>query len=703
MSRLALLIDQADQRTGRQLSSASEISELQEAVNVGALSDAATSRVVLDPFGNIPLKLYELHQGEISKLHDITWKPQLYLTDEERQVVEQKGTVLVLGRSGTGKTICICNRIDYDRTVAETNDQHISQLFVARSEKLCRYVQGAVGQGSTSSARFTTFGQLLSSLERDTTLGKEMHSRFPPDSHVGLVQFQCIPRSSDSVESLLVWAHIRTFIKGSIAVVQRNRHLTREEYLHLGKKECRLDSSQRHEVYDAYEQYDRYCSDYGLWDDCDRVADALRQLQSLQQINETMFSSVQFDKIYVDEIQDYTQAEIALFFTLAGPGDLFLAGDPAQAVVEGVEFRFESCRSVAFHLYGQENHHLVPDKPKIVNVNFRSHSGILNLAAGVLKHLFNVFPDCAKQLKEDRGLFRGPRPGLMERIDYGVLKDLVRRLHGLVILCHDETVSQLRQNLDGYPFCYGIREAKGLEFETVLIVDFFSTQGGHLHKPWRDLFLDRDTHGMMQTHPELERQLKLLYTAVTRSISKLYFAESGSNVSVEAFRRWIIESQLAVRQRVDNIGAFSRTQDEWHAAGVDHAATAEGSGDPLHAVACLDRAIYCFDQIGDCDLRRKAKTNRESAQFRASLLRTFGSQQQVTQQNNDPSDPTEMTCMQRQASQVLSTLIQEQLLVEARKVCDLILPQLCGDDGYYTRQALQKLLVSKLPSHQSLN
>jgi len=83
-------------------------------------------------------------------------------------------------------------------------------------------------------------------------------------------------------------------------------------------------------------------------------------------------------RVYVDEIQDYTQAEIALFFLLCGQGGLFLAGDPAQSVsgpvlvtgfivlyvmndlkqftiqvVEGVEFRFEEVRLLLLMLFAQ--------------------------------------------------------------------------------------------------------------------------------------------------------------------------------------------------------------------------------------------------------------------------------------------------------------------------------------------------------------
>jgi len=49
-------------------------------------------------------------------------------------------------------------------------------------------------------------------------------------------------------------------------------------------------------------------------------------------------------------VQDLTQAEITMLFMLSDSRSLFLAGDTAQSVMEGVAFRFSKLRSVAFHL-----------------------------------------------------------------------------------------------------------------------------------------------------------------------------------------------------------------------------------------------------------------------------------------------------------------------------------------------------------------
>jgi hypothetical protein len=56
----------------------------------------------------------------------------------------------------------------------------------------------------------------------------------------------------------------------------------------------------------------------------------------------------------VDEIQDYTQVECLLYFYIGGQGGLFVAGDPAQSVVEGADIRFEEIRSVGYFVAGSE-------------------------------------------------------------------------------------------------------------------------------------------------------------------------------------------------------------------------------------------------------------------------------------------------------------------------------------------------------------
>jgi hypothetical protein len=96
-------------------------------------------------------------------------------------------------------------------------------------------------------------------------------------------------------------------------------------------------------------------------------------------------------------------------------------------------------------------------------------------------------------------------------------------------------------------------------------------------------------HSIKNAHPELEGQLKLLYTAVTRCISRLIFAETSSSISSQAFARWLLEKRddrgsLATKQNVDDVEKMKYTPDEWRSLGIDRAVLAESTGDPEFAV-----------------------------------------------------------------------------------------------------------------------
>lgn len=84
-----------------------------------------------------------------------------------------------------------------------------------------------------------------------------------------------------------------------------------------------------------------------MWDEADRVMDILLRFERNRdcEMNYTGKGGP-YNKVYVDEIQDSTQAEITLLFLSSGFDfdSLMLAGDNAQSVVEGVDFRFEEVR-----------------------------------------------------------------------------------------------------------------------------------------------------------------------------------------------------------------------------------------------------------------------------------------------------------------------------------------------------------------------
>lgn len=345
---------------------------------------------------------------------------------------------------------------------------------------------------------------------------------------------------------------------------------------------------------------------------------------------------------------------------------------------------------------------------------FRSHAGILGCAGGFLDLLFAYFPGSAKQLKKDFGLFKGSRPGVFSNIQLEQLSVLLKeKTQGMVVLTHDESASQWRETLD-YPLVYGIREAKvwtfritffctlpravlmlhhtqGLEFPSVIILDFFSELP--LQKPWRNLLLGReDTSDFELRYPLIETHLKLVYTAVTRSIEQLFFAESRESIAGTAAMRWLTssnhtsgqESALATRNNVadiDSNDSVIMTNDEFCIVGIDNAQLAESDEiEMAQSMSYLERSIYCFGKAQNLDLEAKARTNLKSVQLRNDLSKM-------------PSlDQSSIEALERTVAEMTQSLLTEELFSECVKLLSIFMPFL----SEYTQEKLGENIISKI-------
>jgi len=367
-----------------------------------------------------------------------------------------------------------------------------------------------------------------------------------------------------------------------------------------------------------------------------------------------------------------------------------LAGDPAQAVVAGTDFRFEEIRSIGDYYvkkYGGKND-AVPQKPRTVNVNFRSHSGILKCAGGFLDLLFKYFKNSVKELPKDRGLFKGARPGTFYEVDVQQLSSLLKSsLQGAVVLTHDESAPKWKEKL-GYELVYGIREAKGLEFKTVIILDFFAEIEERLQKPWRNLLKgNRQGDDFEVQYPIVETHLKLVYTAVTRCIEQLFFAETTSSFAGEAaLKRYLTTPRekgevLATVNKVDDLKSMEMTNDQFCVLGIDNAELASSSEiEYEEALAFLKRSEYCFDKASNSELLTKTKTQLESMNLRSDLTSGMNFAGDI---GGD---------LEEKAAEVIEKLLKENLLLECTNLLNTVVPVL----PLYTQGKLEEAIVSKM-------
>ncbi|KAJ1443989.1 P-loop containing nucleoside triphosphate hydrolase protein [Ochromonadaceae sp. CCMP2298] len=788
----------------------------------GEVVELEEDESLLDPVSNAPLKTYSTSLGALPALQAQAQarehsgsggsrggKLPLRLSKRERDVNMVAGTVLLLGRSGTGKTVCLCNRMASDR---QTNPVS-SQLFVCRSRRLRDAVQryqrdygnlGGEGDGdegdsglgggaqSRPESAFLTLDAFLDDME-SRVLGAEADTvgagagtgadvatgaadtatrvaggdggggnsgskgvggsfsssivggrgrvrTFLPSKRVDFRRFQQLfsEFGRPKLDPLVAWTQIRSFIKGSVEALlgegeggssggsgSSSRALSLPAYLALSNKRCRLQSPERAEAYAVYLQYEALLLKGGMWDDCDRVMRILTTGLELTAGKRGWdggdwggggcgFSA--FDKVYVDEVQDSSQIEIALYFLAAGMryDRLFLAGDPAQSIVEGIDFRFEEVRGIV-HALSQRTVRI--HSPVTLNTNYRCHAGILNCASGVLDLLLSTFPHAADKLPRDTGLCGGPRPEYFADTGTGAgagagafLRRLLLHNPRIVVLCRDEQFrgegdqgghgqgeslgGELSTLVPEETLALGIRASKGMEFPDVLLLNFFCDLPASEQRAWKRRLIDGEKEGP-NIPPQMETQLKLLYTAVTRSCARLIFAETRFSAAGDAFFRWLDRQQLAERMAIKREwGAHEKggqggeqvlgegkegeeegeeergylSNDEWRTRGIQLAMSNSGPA--------LRIAAKCFVRAGDKahNLLSRVVAQEQVERAREGFSATLGDATTLT-----PTHESELAAL-------VLRCVELQLYQDALDLCALLLPHLPGPSQALLRE-----------------
>ena len=138
-----------------------------------------------------------------------------------------------------------------------------------------------------------------------------------------------------------------------------------------------------------------------------------------------------------------------------------------------------------------------------------------------------------------------------------------------------------------------------------------------------------------------------------------------------------MKQSVAVKQNVSDVEKMVRTPDECRSMGLDNAIMAESTDDPDETMKWLDKAVYCFQQIDDAALLKKARVHRLSANFRAKLQKHEG----------DGTDQIEI-----EAANTVEGLLLERLPLEAKRVCSDVLP-LMSDES---QRLLEERVLSRI-------
>jgi len=97
-------------------------------------------------------------------------------------------------------------------------------------------------------------------------------------------------------------------------------------------------------------------------------------------------AELRLNHVFVDEVQDLTQVELALLTRALKPeSGLCLAGDNAQGVNAGIGYRFQDTTALLFRAAAAEHPGWGTPTLSSLHLNYRATSGCVDCAAAVVR------------------------------------------------------------------------------------------------------------------------------------------------------------------------------------------------------------------------------------------------------------------------------------------------------------------------------
>ncbi|MGZ8183823.1 MAG: UvrD-helicase domain-containing protein [Methylobacter sp.] len=301
--------------------------------------------------------------------------------------------------------------------------------------------------------------------------------------------------------------------------------LSREDYLNLGVKESIFLAEEREAVYDVFEKYLSFLYVHDLYDSNIVSHQYLEHCQP------------RYDFVIVDEVQDLTNIQLYLIMkSLRQASDFILCGDSNQIVHPN----FFSWSKVKSLFYRQEDLQTSDELIRILNTNYRNSPQVVDIANKILKIKNQRFGSIDKEshyLVESNAhnqgevLFLQDTAAIREELDS---KTRASTLFAVIVMTVEQKPAA--QQHFRTPLVFTIQEAKGLEYENIILYNFLSQEESRYREICKGVAaadLDRDikyARAKDKTDKSLEVYkfyVNALYVALTRAIKSLYWIESS--------------------------------------------------------------------------------------------------------------------------------------------------------------------------------
>ncbi len=428
--------------------------------------------------------------------------------DTQEAIYRQPPPLIVVGSAGSGKTALTLEKLKH----AEGEVLYVTHsAYLAQSARDIYYANGFEREGQE--AVFLSYREFVESIQ--VPAGREASWR---DFAGWFARMRQVFKSFDAHQ---VFEEIRGVIAAGAGGV-----LSREEYRALGVRQSIFADNERDALYDIFERYRVWLAEAKLYD-LNLVA---QEWQAL--------AAPRYDFVVIDEVQDITTVQLALVLkTLKHPGHFLLCGDSNQ-IVHPNFFSWAQVKS----LFWRDPALAERQELRVLSANFRNGLEATRVANQLLKIKQRRFGSIDREsnflvqaVGDDAG-----QVALMPDKD-ATKRELDQKIRQstqfAVLVMRDEDKAEAKKHF-ATPLLFSIHEAKGLEYENIVLYRFVSDHRAEFTDIVEGVAkadLVADALEYRRARDKSDKSLEIykffvnaLYVALTRAIKNLYVIESDT-------------------------------------------------------------------------------------------------------------------------------------------------------------------------------
>jgi len=427
----------------------------------------------------------------------------------QQSVLFLPAPLIIIGAAGSGKTALVLEKLK----TLPGNVAYISlSKFLVENAARLYYANGY--DNEQQEVEFLSLNDYLASWE--TLQGSEVHFRtFEP-------WFARHAQALKINEPYRVFEEFKGVITGSPTDMA---WLTIEAYLSLGVKQSIFNQEERQKLYPLFQKYIQWLKENNLYDSNIICFDYLEKIKP------------QYDYIMVDEVQDITNIQLkCILQSLTRKANFILTGDSNQ-IVHPNFFSWSKVKTY-FHQSGDAGKQV-----SILQTNYRNSQQVVRLSNNLLKIKNRRFGSIDRESNYLVNTISQENGEVLLYTDEDKKKIELNRLTQdstlFAVIVTDNIYKEEARKFFKTPLVFSIQEAKGLEYENVILVNFVSRHDAEFREIISGVSVDDLKHEALQYNRAQSKDDKdaeiykfyvnSLYVAITRAIKNIYLFEKQIN------------------------------------------------------------------------------------------------------------------------------------------------------------------------------